>query len=108
MGRSPDWRGVGDQSLVCVFGAPHGGERLPGNNAIRGAARHVMLMLNPSSNSREFVVPEFVRGIKWRKFIDTAAAPPKDVYPDFDGPETPFRGPILLPERSLVCYVASA
>ena len=65
-----------------------------------------MLMLNPIGQPREFFLPELVRTIHWRKFIDTAAAPPADIFPSLNGPSPPLQGPILLAERSLVCYVA--
>ena len=70
-------------------------------------ARHVMLLLNPIGQPREFVVPELVRTIHWRQFINTAADSPHDIFPNLDGPEPPLTGPIRLAERSLLCYVAS-
>jgi glycogen operon protein len=66
-----------------------------------------MLLMNPVAQQREFVVPELVRAIHWRQFIATAAEPPHDIWPELDGPEPPVRGPILMAERSLQCYVAS-
>ncbi len=101
-----------------MFGAPtesdlterdrrHGTSRATADH--RGdTARHVMLMLNPNAQPRDFVVPELVRAIKWRRFINTAAASPEDIFTDFDGPPPPVRGPILLAERSLVCFLAEA
>jgi glycogen operon protein len=66
-----------------------------------------MLMLNPIGQPREFVVPDLVRTVRWQTFIDTAADAPADIFPNLDGPEPPLSGgPILLAERSLVCYVA--
>jgi isoamylase len=66
-----------------------------------------MILANPNTEPRDFVVPELVRAIKWRRFLNTAAASPEDVFPDFDGPPPPHRGPILVPDRSLLCYVAA-
>ncbi len=65
-----------------------------------------MLMLNPIGQPREFMVPDLVRTVRWRKFIDTAAEPPADIFPNLNGPAPPLRGEILLPERTLVCYVS--
>jgi hypothetical protein len=65
-----------------------------------------MLMLNPIGQPRAFVVPELVRTIRWRQFIDTAAESPRDIFPALDGPEPPLTGPVKLAERSLVCYIA--
>ena len=113
LGRAVDWRGNDEQSLVCIFGAvsrPDRVNREP-SEAIRlenggEVSRNVMLLLNPCGQAREFAIPELVRTLRWRKFIDTAAAPPADIYPALDGPEPPLRGPILVPERTLICYVA--
>jgi glycogen operon protein len=111
-GQAVDWEN-GEQCLVCIFGAPATPKQ---TEAEKGSAsrldrqptvpRHVMLMFNPIGQPREFVVPDLVRAIKWRRFIDTAAESPADVYPDGDGPAPPLNGPIKLAERSLVCYVA--
>ncbi|HEY2828356.1 MAG TPA: glycogen debranching enzyme, partial [Pirellulales bacterium] len=114
MGSSIDWRN-GEQGLVCIFAASSSvaaerSESTPMEDSAAGLverARHVMLMLNPIGQAREFVVPDLVRTVRWRRFIDTAAEPPADIFPNLDGPEPPLSGgPILLPERSLICYVA--
>jgi isoamylase len=101
-----NWKN-GEQGLVCVFGAP--GSSAPEHaDVLQERARHVMLMLNPIGQSREFKVPDLVRTVRWRKFIDTAAESPGDIFPNLNGPPPPLSGgPILLAERSLVCYVAS-
>ena len=95
-GHGIDWKN-GEQGLVCIFGAPMGSNE---------QARHVMLMLNPIGQPREFMVPDLVRTVRWRRFIDTAAESPADVFPNLDGPPPPLSGPIKLAERSLVCYVS--
>jgi isoamylase len=109
-GGGVDWRG-GDQALVCIFGAPTTPETNGNNNHNRLDAdvshtRHVMLMLNPGTEPRDFYVPELVRAIHWRRFLYTAALSPDDIHPDLDGPEPPIRGPLRLAERSMACYVA--
>jgi len=111
-GQNVDWSN-GEQGLICVFGAPAQAVERAVEPARAGArnppekARHVMIMLNPIGQPRDFVVPQLVRTIKWRKAIDTAAETPADIFPAGDGPEPPVVGPIRLAERSLVCYVAS-
>ena len=55
-----------------------------------------MLMLNPIGQARDFVIPELVRTIKWRKFIDTAAESPPTFIPELDGPEPPLQGTIEI------------
>jgi isoamylase len=90
-----------DPSLICVFGAPGKPEdaRTPG--------RHVMLLFHAGPNPRTFTVPSLVRGIAWRQFIDTAAAPPHDIYPQLDGPVAPANFMLELEGRSLVCFVSA-
>lgn len=100
-----DWTN-GESGLICVFGAPRRFELSTRPNSITQTARHVLLMLNPVGQPREFVVPELVRAIHWRQFIDTAADSPHDIWPELDGPEPPARGPLTLAERSLQCYIA--
>jgi glycogen operon protein len=63
-------------------------------------------MLHAGSQSRAFTVPPFVRSIPWHLFIDTAAAPPHDIYPNLDGPEPHRSGMLELESRSLACFVA--
>jgi glycogen operon protein len=100
-----DWKN-GESGLVCVFGAPRRPEVDERPTLIPQQGKHVMLLLNPVAQQREFIVPELVRAIHWRQFINTAADPPQDIWPELDGPEPPVRGPIVLAERSLQCYVA--
>jgi glycogen operon protein len=103
-----DWAN-GEQGLVCVFGAPLKADKSdrPRLENYPEQSRHVMLMLNPVGQPRQFVIPELVRTIHWRQFIDSAAESPRDIFPTLDGPEPPLTGPIKLAERSLLCYVAS-
>jgi isoamylase len=100
-----DWKN-GESGLVCVFGAPRRPEIDERPTLIPQPGKHVMLLLNPVAQQREFAVPELVRAIHWRQFINTAAEPPHDIWPQLDGPAPPVSGPILLAERSLQCYVA--
>ncbi len=119
-GHSIDWKN-GEQGLVCIFGAPMaGGEansltkttggRSNGtsefSSGIVERARPVMLMLNPIGQAREYVIPDLVRTLKWRRFIDTSAEPQTDIFPNLDGPQPPLTGPVKVAERSLICYVA--
>ncbi|HEY2148198.1 MAG TPA: glycogen debranching enzyme, partial [Pirellulales bacterium] len=90
-----------DPSLTCVFGAHHRPEDP------RNAGRHVMLLLHAGEGPRAFTIPPAVRAIAWRRFIDTAAAGPLDIFPEIDGPPLPAIGKIELEGRSLVCFVAA-
>jgi hypothetical protein len=53
-----------------------------------------------------FAIPEIVRRLPWRLFINTAVKAPGDIYPKLDGPPPPPDGHVMLEARSLVCYVA--
>ncbi len=66
-----------------------------------------MLFVHAGSSPRTFKVPELAKPIVWRKFIDTGAAPPEDIYDDHKGPPLPSDGKIPLQERSFVCYVST-
>jgi glycogen operon protein len=90
-----------DPSLICVFGAPHRPEDP------RSAGRHLMLLLHAGEHPRTFTIPLAMQSIAWRRFIDTAAAPPLDIFPEIDGPALPASGKVELEGRSLICFVAS-
>jgi glycogen operon protein len=98
-GKAVDWY-AGDASLTCIFGAPDVDEDP------QRQGRHVMLFLHGGTLPRDFTVPEIARSIVWRKFIDTAAPTPEDIYPGADGPILLPSQPVRLLDRSLVCYVA--
>jgi glycogen operon protein len=68
------------------------------------SARPVMMMMHSGSKPQEFVLPPGVASLKWRLFVDTAAEPPGDVYPNADGPP-PGDMPLLLESSTLRCYV---
>ena len=95
LGVAVDWSGV-DTALICLL-TPCGG-------GVNGG-REVMMLANPTSIGREFMLPAVAKGLQWRLFFDTAAAPPYDIYPAVDGP-APVSGTLALTERSMRCYVA--
>jgi glycogen operon protein len=66
-----------------------------------------MILANPTSVGREFMLPAVAKGLPWRLFLDTAAKPPYDIYPEVDGP-APVSGTLALTERSMRCYVATS
>ena len=99
-GTSIDW-GKDDHSLMCLLGAvSREAKYAPPNH-------HILLMCHAGVEPVEFHLPAVAREIAWRQFIDTAAEPPDDIYPNLDGPEPPPDGVITLQARSLVCYVAA-
>jgi isoamylase len=94
-GKPIDWNHT-NQSLTCVLGT--GGIDDP-------AARHVMLMTHAGGEPQEMAVPAAAASLPWRLFVDTAAEPPGDVFPQADGPP-PARQPMRFEGHSMRCYVA--
>jgi len=98
-GQPVDWQ-ADARSLVLLLGAapPHGLLEPPGY--------HVLLLFHAGEAPQEFYLPEIARPLAWSLFVDTAADPPGDVYPELNGPAPPKDGPVVLDGRSLRCYVA--
>ena len=66
-----------------------------------------MFMLHAGANrSRIQTCRRPAANLKWRLFIDTAAEPPDDIYPEADGPPLAKTGPVVLDGHTLRCYVA--
>ncbi|MCO6455073.1 MAG: glycogen debranching protein GlgX [Pirellulaceae bacterium] len=95
-GTAMDWH-AGDMALTCLLGAPVDPT---------GRARDVLLLINSTPDPREFVLPPIAKGRAWRLFVDTAAEPPGDIYPNLDGPAPPASLRMPLSFRSLKCLVA--
>ena len=98
-GTGVDWT-RDDPSLVCMIAAA------PRSDPPAAAHHHVLLFCHAGSEPRRFTLPETLRKIPWRLFVDTAAESPGDVYPELDGPQPPVGGALEFQPRSLVCYVA--
>jgi glycogen operon protein len=97
-GQRMDWR-QDETSLVCLLAAVVGGNHAE-------SARHLLMFFHPVATPLEFVIPQPARALAWRLFIDTAAAPPGDIYPQLDGPAPGASGRMILQGRSLVVYAA--
>lgn len=95
-GKTVDWNAP-SRSLLCVYGV----EGLDDPDA-----RNVMILLHAGQDAQQFVIPEEVRHLPWRQFIDTAAVSPGDVHPHVDGPPLPALGRLTLVHHTLMCYVA--
>ncbi len=67
--------------------------------------RNMLMMFNAAPERRAFIIPPMAKGTNWRMLLDTAAVSPEDIYPDANGPSLPLSGKIMLPDRSLRCYV---
>ncbi len=101
LGTAVDWS-CNDQPVTCLFSAA-------GDEEDAASYGHALLMLvNPTGEPRKFNLPPVAKGIRWRNFIDTAATPPQDIFPEFDGPLVDSRQSLQLPHHALRCLVATA
>ncbi len=89
-----------DSSLIAVLGGavPPESTLAPGDD--------LLLLFHPGPEDRTFTVPESMRRFTWRMFLDTAADPPEDLWPLYDGPSVPQDGLIRMTARSLRVYVS--
>jgi len=107
-----DWHS-GDASLTVLFGAPSIKELASGPDlsagGMEGSPRHVLIFANAGTLPRSFQFPrsESLRSLDWRVFVHTGQPSPDDVFPDGSGPVVNVDVPLVLPERSLVCLVAT-
>ncbi len=99
LGTAVDWHGD-DATLIAHLKAvepEHDPENL---------SRDVLILVNATQQPREFILPPVAKGTRWRLLLDTAAAPPFDVYPDLDGPPPPRSRRLTLSYRSMCVFVA--
>jgi glycogen operon protein len=66
-----------------------------------------MLLIHAGTLPREFALPPMPRSVAWRLFINTAAESPFDAYPNLDGPAPPAGGKLVIPAKTVVCYVST-
>jgi glycogen operon protein len=92
-----------ERSLICLLAPTTATEA---TTSTPWSQRYVMLLVHAGFSPKEFLIPKVARDLRWRTFLDTAAAPPFDVYPQYDGPLLPKDGKLTLPERSMVCLVS--
>ena len=98
LGTAVDWNG-GDRALACLLLAPCLAQDP------EQVGRNLLMLFNPTTERQTFIIPTVAKSMTWRLFVDTAAVPPEDIYPRGDGPSIPFNGKIILPERSMRCFV---
>ena len=118
-GGAVDWNG-NVRSLVCMLaalprrdGLGHSPVRLNGsrnrhlgNDFPTSGGHHILIMCHAGFEPYRFAIPSAVRDHRWQLFLDTAAKPPADIYPKFDGPPASPEGAIVLQSRSMVCFLA--
>jgi isoamylase len=98
-GKAVDWSAE-ENALICMVAAA------PRENSLAPENHHLLMMFNAGIEPHEFVIPTTASRIAWRKFIDTAAVTPADIYPALDGPAPPATGRVLLEARSMIVFVA--
>ena len=97
-GGNIDWSS--QSNLLTVFLS---GDARPGEHA---GLHHFLIFLNGTPEIARFAFPSASRPdtLSWRLFVDTAAEPPKDIYPNFDGP-MPLPGMnVTLESRSMQIF----
>ena len=94
-----DWQ-KNEHALACLFAARP-------EEIFDQAAHHVLVMFHAGVGPCDFTAPQLLRTMDWRTFVDTAADPPKDVYPRWDGPELAENGLVTLAPKSMVVFVSN-
>ena len=110
-GTHVDWYAA-DASLACFFGAPDPARlREPADPAAGGVAGepcHVLIFSHAGSDPRtfQFPHPDAIRGLTWKRLLDTAALPPADIVEPAAAPVIAVAQPIELAPHSLQCLFA--
>lgn len=98
-GTGVDWSSDTRSLVAFLAAAPSRDKQTTPNH-------HILILCHAGCDPQLFHLPPIVRSYKFRKFIDTGAEPPADIYPALDGPAAPADGVVTLESRSLVCYIA--
>jgi len=98
-GTGVDWSSDARSLVAFLAAAPSRDKQTTPNH-------HILILCHAGCDPQVFHLPPIVRSYKFRKFIDTGAESPADIYPALDGPEAPTDGVVTLVSRSLVCYIA--
>ena len=69
-------------------------------------SNHLLLIYHNGQEPVTFRLPEELRTLSWRLFVNTAAESPNDIYPSLDGPEFTADEDLILPPFSLHCFLA--
>ena len=90
LGDAIDWSHSGN-SLTCLLAAA---PRLAGVGPELPAVpnHHILILAHSGGSPQKFVFPKVARTFSWWQFINTAAAPPKDIIPNWTAPPRPPTG----------------
>jgi glycogen operon protein len=97
-GRTVDWHSP-ELPISCLLAAPHF------SADPSGTGKDIFMLLNPEMTEVEFAIPQIVSRRRWNRFVDTAAAPPADLFPGLDGPPLDA-GPLTLKRKSMAVFVS--
>lgn len=86
---------------MCLIAAPDKSEDP------EGVGRNMLMMFNPAPTDKRFMLPTIAKPYSWRLVLDTAAASPADIFPDYNGPLLKPSAKLRLLSRSLRCYVTT-
>ena len=101
LGGSVNWNNGMERSLVCL---------LSGNvlgNSLDKVSHHILMFFHGGVEPREFYFPAVCRNFEWRLYLNTEAAPPADIYPDYDGPIAAPCDPLKMIGHSTCIYIAN-
>ncbi|MEM9411655.1 MAG: glycogen debranching enzyme, partial [Planctomycetota bacterium] len=99
LGTAVDWQSH-DLTMICVLTAPYS------EKDKTKLGRDVMIMFNSTGQGCQYSIPTFSKIQTWRKFLDTAAEFPEDIYPELNGPKLPTSGCYTLPGKSMAVFIS--
>ncbi|MEC9091170.1 MAG: glycogen debranching enzyme, partial [Planctomycetota bacterium] len=76
-GAEVDWE-KNTSALICLLSA-----NVARDFSHAQLAKNVLVFFNANHEPQEFHLPSSAREMDWRLFVDTAADPPEDIFPDF-------------------------
>jgi isoamylase len=98
-GKPLDWGQHQLTMMVYVAAPPRIGDP-------EGVGRDVLMLINSTGDPIDFVLPEQGKGMQWNLFVDTAAEPPHDIFPEMDGPAPPSNRRVPVSYRSMQVFVS--
>ncbi len=98
LGTAVDWKHT-DLPMICVLTAPVLDDGQP-------AGRDILIMFNSTGRGCQFAIPTISKIKPWRKFLDTAAEFPQDIFPNLDGLRLSKTGCYTLPSKSMAVFVS--
>ncbi|MCL2347369.1 MAG: glycogen debranching protein GlgX [Planctomycetaceae bacterium] len=100
LGGNVNWGNGLERSLICMLSA------MPPTKDNEPSRHHVLIICHAGTEKQEFRFPEAVKKLRWRLFVDTSAQPPKDIYPEYDGPAVDTQRPQIFESLTTRVYLA--